>query len=217
MTEFHRNRSTFRSEVTVNPQENQPISSEATQSPASEAAPQADDLQLRSYDYELPGDRIAQNPVTPRDRSRLLVVKSPTHHEHRIFRELPDLLQPHDLLVLNNTRVLPARLFGCTTTGARVEVLLLEEQAPLRWLALVKPGKRMKIGTQIHFGADATHPENAVLEATVIDRDEATGGRILDFRLGQTHLGQMAEAPEETDARSLLSVIHQLGQVPLPP
>jgi S-adenosylmethionine:tRNA ribosyltransferase-isomerase len=181
--------------------------------------PQPDDLQLRSYDYELPADRIAQNPVTPRDRSRLLAVTSPTHHDHRIFYELPDLLQPHDLLVLNDTRVIPARLFGYTSTGARVEVLLLEEQAPLRWLALVKPGKRMKLGTQIQFKREAIasddtsdHTTGVVLSATVVDRDEATGGRILDF-----HVEHKSESPGENQAPPLLSVIHQLGQVPLPP
>ncbi|RMF63106.1 MAG: tRNA preQ1(34) S-adenosylmethionine ribosyltransferase-isomerase QueA, partial [Cyanobacteria bacterium J069] len=97
---------------------------------------------LSSYDYELPPERIAQNPVVPRDRSRLLVIDSPSTHQHRIFRELPDLLRPGDLLVLNNTRVLPARLYGRkvggatgggASGGAKVEVLLLEEQAEHRW------------------------------------------------------------------------------------
>lgn len=159
------------------------------------------DLQLSAYDYELPPEHIAQNPVVPRDSSRLLVVSSPLHHQHQIFRDLPELLRSGDLLVLNNTRVIPARLFGQTGTGARVEVLLLEEQTPQRWLALVKPGKRLKPGTQIRFEAESSN--SPVLEAIVIARDEATGGRILDFQI-----------PE---AQSLLSIVQQLGQVPLPP
>ncbi|MDX2216341.1 MAG: tRNA preQ1(34) S-adenosylmethionine ribosyltransferase-isomerase QueA [Oculatellaceae cyanobacterium bins.114] len=178
------------------------------QTDAAEAiAIHAEDLQLHAYDYELPPEQIAQNPAVPRDTSRLLVVKSLTEHQHHIFRDLPDLLQPGDLLVLNNTQVIPARLFGRTGTGARVEVLLLEEQTPHQWLALVKPGKRLKVGTQIYFGVESAQRDGNTtepwLEATVIARDEATGGRILAFTV--------------PSGRSLLAVVQQLGEVPLPP
>ncbi|NEO90384.1 MAG: S-adenosylmethionine:tRNA ribosyltransferase-isomerase, partial [Moorea sp. SIO3G5] len=86
------------------------------------------DRLVSSYDYELPQEQIAQTPLSERDGSRLLVVDSPTHHSHHIFRELPQLLQPGDLLILNNTRVIPARLYGRKSTGVPVEILLLEER-----------------------------------------------------------------------------------------
>ncbi|GAB4141426.1 MAG: tRNA preQ1(34) S-adenosylmethionine ribosyltransferase-isomerase QueA [Cyanobacteria bacterium J069] len=171
------------------------------------------DLLLSSYDYELPPERIAQNPVVPRDRSRLLVIDSPSTHQHRIFRELPDLLRPGDLLVLNNTRVLPARLYGRkvggatgggASGGAKVEVLLLEEQAEHRWLALVKPGRRLKVGTVIEFcPPEPPADKTPLLTATVLAVDEATSGRVLEFQVA--------------GGQSFLSVLYLLGQVPLPP
>lgn len=165
----------------------------------------ATDRLLSSYDYHLPPERIAQNPVVPRDRSRLLVVKDALHHEHRIFRELGEILQPGDLLVMNNTRVIPARLYGQTTTGAQVEILLLEERGPCQWLSLVKPGKRFKVGTTLKFsplnadGLNQTPP----LWAEVVCADEATGGRVLEFSV--------------PNHQPLLSVLEHYGHVPLPP
>jgi S-adenosylmethionine:tRNA ribosyltransferase-isomerase len=163
------------------------------------------DWLLAAYDYQLPEQLIAQNPVVPRDSARLLVVSSEMAHQHNIFRDLPQLLQPGDLLVLNNTRVIPARLYGRKPEGAEVEVLLLEEQQPDRWLALVKPGRRLKPGAQIWFDAfteDTTQPKLR-LTADVLATDEPTGGRIIQFNL-----------PE---GQSLYQVLEQLGQVPLPP
>lgn len=160
------------------------------------------DHQLSSYDYHLPNDRIAQNPVTPRDRSRLLVVNSPTTHEHRIFRDLPHLLQPGDLLVLNNTRVIPARLYGRKIGGAMAELLLLEERGPNRWLSLVRPGRRLRPGAQINFGITEENQE-PLLVGFVREVDPATSGRIIEFQV-----------PE---GRSLLSMLDELGQIPLPP
>lgn len=154
------------------------------------------DRLLSSYDYDLPPDRIAQNPVVPRDSARLLVVDSPTTHQHRIFRDLPDLLRPNDLLVLNDTRVIPARLYGRKPNGVEVEVLLLEEQQIDQWLALVKPGKRLKPGAAIEFG-------DGSVQAIVQSVDEATGGRILKF--------------DVPNGKSLLQVLPDLGVVPLPP
>lgn len=162
------------------------------------------DWQLAAYDYFLPEARIAQNPADPRDSARLLVVH-PTHQSHQVFRELPDLLQPGDLLVLNNTRVLPARLYGHKPSGTPVEVLLLEEQQHNQWLALVKPGRRLKPGATIHFSwADSLLEMSGIaVTATVLATDPATSGRILKFNL-----------PGD---KSLLQVLDQLGQVPLPP
>lgn len=158
------------------------------------------DRLLDSYDYQLPEARIAQNPVVPRDSARLLLVESAPTYQHRIFRELPDLLRPGDLLVLNNTRVIPARLYGRKPNGTPIEVLLLEERPLNQWLALAKPGKRLKLGATIEFGGTARKPE---ITATVIAIDEPTGGRLLQFNL-----------PAD---QSLLPFLPQLGQVPLPP
>ncbi len=159
------------------------------------------DRLLSAYDYELPPDRIAQNPVVPRDSSRLFVVENKTQHTHATFRDLPTLLKPGDLLVMNNTRVIPARLYGHKLSGLPVEVLLLEPQTEKnQWLVLVKPGRRLKPGAQILFGPDLTNP---LLTAKVLATDPPTGGRIVQFDLGaQT---------------SFEDLIVQLGQVPLPP
>jgi S-adenosylmethionine:tRNA ribosyltransferase-isomerase len=160
-----------------------------------------EDYSLSAYQYDLPSEKIAQNPVTPRDSSRLLVIDSPTTYQHRTFRELPDILRPGDLLVLNDTRVLPARLYGYKAEGGgQVEILLLEEKSLDHWLALVRPGRRLKPGTTIHFGANPDHPD---LMAQVLETDPETNGRILRF--------------EYSGADSLYSIFETLGQVPLPP
>lgn len=202
----------------------------------------SDDLQLSAYDYVLPLEQIAQDPVVPRDRSRLLIVTTPQDHCHQQFYALPDFLKPGDLLVLNDTSVIPARLHGqkikgdaCqpepgqSLEGAQVEVLLLEEQDEDCWLALVKPGKRLKPGSQIIFaqnllkrrecsstingcldafdldlpGKQSKIPGSQVLKATIIANESSTGGRILQFHV-----------PENT---TLWDWIKVLGQVPLPP
>jgi len=103
-----------------------------------------EDFHTESYTYSLPEAAIAQVPVHPRDHARLLVIHPDTHlHSH--FFELPRWLQPGDLLVVNNTRVIPARLFARKTTGSQIELLLLEQQAEDTWLALVKPGRRVRV------------------------------------------------------------------------
>jgi S-adenosylmethionine:tRNA ribosyltransferase-isomerase len=179
------------------------------------------DRLLSSYDYDLPQDRIAQHPLAQRDGSRLLVIDTPTSHTHCIFHDLPQLLRPGDLLVLNNTRVIPARLYGRKSTGAPIEILLLEQQQDNCWLALVKPGRRLKPKATILFdppvaieqmnggGGDEEGEENAPvsllppLSATVLARDEATSGRIIQFHIPP---GESFEA-----------LLAQYGQVPLPP
>ncbi|MGK7893060.1 MAG: tRNA preQ1(34) S-adenosylmethionine ribosyltransferase-isomerase QueA [Xenococcus sp. (in: cyanobacteria)] len=165
------------------------------------------DLLLSNYSYHLPQDLIAQTPVVPRDSSRLLVVNSRETHHHSVFRNLPDWLLPGDLLVLNNTRVIPARLIGQKSTGAVVEVLLLEETTTNCWLALVKPGKRFKIGTKIIFTPQQNQTRGDInyqtFTATVIAKDEATGGRILRFDCNST--------------KSFWQLLADFGEVPLPP
>lgn len=163
------------------------------------------DFLLSSYTYDLPQSFIAQAPAIPRDSSRLLIVNSTTSYIDGVFRELPDWLKPGDLLVVNNTCVIPARLYGQKTTGSQVEILLLSEKLNNRWLALVKPGKRFQPGAKILF--DLQHgvlaSEDDQLQATVIDKDEATGGRVLQFEL-----------PEN---KSLWDFLDDYGQLPLPP
>lgn len=160
------------------------------------------DQRLDSYNYELPMGSIAQNPVVPRHNSRLLVVNSQTEHSHHIFWELPQLLKKGDLLVMNNTRVIRARLYGYKTTGAPVEVLLLEEVEHNHWLSLVKPGKRLKIGAKILFNS-LENSCNSNLSATVVATDKATGGRILKFEL-----------PKD---QSVIQYLQDYGHIPLPP
>ncbi len=165
------------------------------------------DRQLSSYDYFLPETRIAQNPVSPRDHSQLLVVADHSDPIHQHFYDLDRWLKPGDLLVLNNTKVIPARLYGQKPTGGQVEVLLLEEQKFNHWLALVKPGRKLQLGAVIVFTPrHSNHPIDVPkLTATVIDRDPETGGRVLAFQVGDT-----ASTP-------LLSVIDTYGHMPLPP
>lgn len=170
--------------------------------------PEADDLTLAAYDYELPSERIAQDPVVPRDSSRLLVVNSPTTCEHHIFRDLPQVLKAGDLLVLNDTRVLPARLYGRKAGGGKIEILLLEERERNCWLALVRPGRRLKPGARIHFFGDRAPVEQEpdrppILEATVLAVDPATSGRIIQFEL----------PPDQ----NIVSIIEEVGVIPLPP
>lgn len=159
----------------------------------------ARDRQLAAYSYDLPEALIAQNPLTPRDSAKLLVVESKDNYRHRHFRDLADLLLPGDLLVLNNTRVIPARLFGTKHSGGAVEVLLIEPVAADRWLALVKPGRRLQPGSTIEFSGEAGTVMTALVEA----RDPATSGRILKLT---AHNDQPVD-----------ELIEQLGQVPLPP
>jgi S-adenosylmethionine:tRNA ribosyltransferase-isomerase len=172
------------------------------------------DRQLAAYDYRLPSDYIAQTPANPRDSSRLLVVQPGSEQTHAVFRDLPDWLKPGDLLIMNNTRVLPARLRGYKASGLPVEVLLLEPQPERletgtmahRWLALVKPGRRLKPGTQIWFEPPSAEPPSQAASgvcAHVLATDAATSGRIIEFEL-----------PTQ---QSFQDWLYAAGEVPLPP
>ncbi|MEM8807130.1 MAG: tRNA preQ1(34) S-adenosylmethionine ribosyltransferase-isomerase QueA [Cyanobacteria bacterium P01_G01_bin.38] len=155
---------------------------------------------LSAYQYDLPEALIAQNPAVPRDSARLLVVNSASSYQHSHFRDLPGCLHPGDLLILNNTRVIPARLYGMKPSGAKIEVLLLEPQEDGVWLALVKPGRRLKPGSCIYFGPDIEKP---LLIAEVEACDRNTGGRRLRFH-----------SPNGEAFETLLA---HLGEIPLPP
>ncbi len=134
-----------------------------------------DPNKLESYQYELPEKLIAQYPIEPRDSSRLLVVdKSSGQREDRIFKDIIEYLEIGDTLVLNDTRVIPARLLGHKKTGAGVELLLLK-RIDDSWEALVKPARRLKPGDTVYFA----HSE---VEAEIMDELPMAGGRLIRFK-----------------------------------
>lgn len=150
-------------------------------------------MNLSDFDYELPEERIAQFPCEPRDHSRLLKVNMDTGElVHQHFYDLLDDVEAGDLLVFNDTRVIPARLIGAKPTGGKVEVFLLTRLDADRWEVLVKPGKKARIGQEIIFGDE--------LRCTVEDNTDF-GGRIVRFE----YEGIFEE------------VLDRLGETPLPP
>ena len=152
-------------------------------------------MKTSDFFYDLPEELIAQTPVEPRDSSRLMLLnKDNGNVEHKIFRDLIDYLNPGDCLILNNTRVIPARIFGVKKeTGAVVEFLLLKQHENLVWECLCGPGKRAKIGTEFTFG-------NGQLECTVKDILD-DGNRIVEFKCDG----------------NIFAVLDEIGQMPLPP
>jgi len=151
-------------------------------------------MRLELFDYELPQELIAQEPLAQRDQSRLLVLHKETGRiEHRRFYEIVDYLRPGDLMAFNDTRVTATRLHGRkAATGGAVEALLTRKVAPARWEAMVKPGRRVPVGTRLDFGDG--------LEAEVVERLDG-GGRVLQFVC-------------QTDCDALIA---ERGEVPLPP
>ena len=118
------------------------------------------------FDYELPGELIAQTPVEPRDRSRLMVIhRRGGSIEHRFFCDLPDYLRDGDLVVFNDSRVFPARLHGKRSPGGgKVELLLLRRLSPGLWRALVRPGRRMREGAAFEAARDGQRITGEVVE-----------------------------------------------------
>lgn len=151
-------------------------------------------MKLSDFMYELPEERIAQTPVEPRDHSRLLVVHRDTGEiEHRHFYDVIDYLNPGDCLVINETKVIPARLYGERPTGGACEVLLLKQVGPKRWETLVRPGKKLKPGAEVIFGGGR-------LRGRVLESTDA-GGRIVEFECEGT----------------FEAALDALGEMPLPP
>ena len=152
-------------------------------------------MKTSDFYYELPQELIAQDPLEDRSASRLMTLDKTTGRVgHHVFREIVDFLTPQDCLVLNNTKVIPARLFGSRVgTEAKIEVLLLKRKEHDIWETLVKPGKKCKIGTRISFG-------EGLLTGEVVDVVE-DGNRLIQF----TYEGIFEE------------ILDQLGQMPLPP
>lgn len=130
-------------------------------------------LNTKSYYYDLPEELIAQTPAEPRDSSRLLVCHKDTGEiEHKIFRDVINYFHKGDVLVVNNTRVLPARLYGKKDTGAVIEILLLKRIDLHTWECLAKPGKRLKAGAIVRFSDELT--------GRIVD-DTEFGGKIIEF------------------------------------
>ncbi|MGI9860168.1 tRNA preQ1(34) S-adenosylmethionine ribosyltransferase-isomerase QueA [Moorella naiadis] len=152
-------------------------------------------MHLEEFDYELPLELIAQQPVEPRDASRLLVLhRASGSLEQRHFYDLPRYLEPGDVLVVNETKVIPARLWARRAgTGAKIEVLLLNRQAGDTWETLVRPGRRVPVGTELLFG-------QGELRARVTGTTSA-GGRVMEF---------FYDGPWEM-------LLERLGEMPLPP
>ena len=126
-----------------------------------------DDLSLEAYGYELPPELIAQRPIEPRDSSRLMVVhREARRFEHRVFIDLLEYLRPGDVMVFNDSRVFPARMYGVRVdTGAKIELLLLRRQSPGVWHTLARPGRRMTPGTTFELRGGTVAIEGEVLEA----------------------------------------------------
>ena len=157
-------------------------------------------MRIEEFDYTLPDELIAQHPVVPRDASRLLVLhRASGAIEHRCFRDLPEYLRAGDLLVLNDTRVIPARLHGRkVASGGQAELLLLKTTGADIWEALARPGRRLQPGAELVFGADELRAQ--VLEVT------PGGERIVRLYPGANHGG-----------RSVHTLLEALGELPLPP
>jgi S-adenosylmethionine--tRNA ribosyltransferase-isomerase len=153
-------------------------------------------MKLDLFDYDLPKELIAQTPLADRSSSRLMVLDRKTGElEHRIFKDIVDYLEPGDCLVLNDSRVMPARLFGVKKeTGAHVEILLLKQRENDVWEVLVKPAKRVKAGTEIEFGGGK-------LRAVCTGILDYGGGRLFRF----IYEGIFYE------------ILDELGEMPLPP
>jgi S-adenosylmethionine:tRNA ribosyltransferase-isomerase len=161
-------------------------------------------MRVDLFDFDLPEERIALRPATPRDAARLLVVRPQGAFEDRVVQDLPSLLDAGDVLVFNDTKVIPAQLTGIRRRGdasAEIDATLHMRVAPDRWLAFVRPGKRVAAGDRIHFGHDGNSCYLGQLDATVIEKRE--GGEVL--------LGFDLSGPFLDEA------LHAVGHIPLPP
>lgn len=157
------------------------------------------DLLTSDFDYDLPEELIAQTPAERRDASRLMVLdRTKDAPEHHVFSDVVDFLRPEDVLVVNSSRVIPARLLGVTAkTGGPMELLLLKSLSPGRWETLVRPGKRAKVGDVLIFG-------EGFLRATVEEVLD-DGNRVVSFDYDRTRF--------KTD----YELLDKIGELPLPP
>ena len=154
-------------------------------------------MKTDDFDYDLPSGLVAQEPAVPRDSCRLLVLdRSSGQTDHRTFTDIVDYLRPGDVLVVNETRVLPARLKGVKRdSGGAVEVLLLRERYGDTWECLVRPGRRLQPGAHVEFGGGR-------LKGMVVESMPESGTRLVSFTF---------------EEGTLLDAVHALGEMPLPP
>ncbi|MEO1055640.1 MAG: tRNA preQ1(34) S-adenosylmethionine ribosyltransferase-isomerase QueA [Actinomycetota bacterium] len=159
-------------------------------------------MHIDEFDYDLPDERVAQTPIEPRDAARLLVDRGPDEPDHRHVRDLPELLRAGDVVVLNETRVIPARLRLRRVTGGAVEVLLLEptDATRRRWEALVRPGGKLTVGERLLAESTRTH----AVGAAVVEMGERTVA-------GDTFLVELLPSGDP------LTLLDELGEMPLPP
>jgi len=151
-------------------------------------------MKVEDFDYDLPEELIAQDPIEDRSSSRLLIVnKESGELTHRIFRDIIDELEAGDCLVINNTKVIPARLLGTRPSGGAIEILLLNRHENDTWECLVRPGKKLRPGARVSFG-------EGLLEAEILDVLEG-GNRLVKFY----YEGIFEE------------ILDKLGEMPLPP
>ena len=161
------------------------------------------ELKTSDFDYELPAELIAQYPTEQRDAARLMVLDKETGEiSHRVFRDITEYLRPGDVLVINDSKVIPARIYGKKiredmTEGADCEFLLLRQRSLDLWETIVRPGKRLKEGARVRFGG-------GLLEAVIEDVAEE-GNRIVRFEY------------DRTNGKNLYSILDEIGKMPLPP
>ncbi len=154
------------------------------------------DLKTHDFYYDLPEELIAQTPLEKRDNSRLLVLDAKTGAvAHRNFYDIADYIRPEDILVVNSSRVIPARLLGVNEKGSPIELLLLRQRGPRQYETLVRPGKRARVGAKFLFGGILSAEIQEVLE---------DGNRIVAFSY-------------PAEYQTLYEVLELVGQMPLPP
>src|SRR5215203_6683280 len=165
-------------------------------------------MRVELFDFDLPEDRIALRPASPREAARLMVVRPGGEPllEDRLVRDLPRLLRPGDALVLNDTKVIPARLFGIRVredASARIEIMLHKREGAERWRAFARPAKKLAVGDRIRFGepAESAACELVRLDAEVEERGES-GEVVLRFSFAGAFLDE---------------AIERFGEMPLPP
>ena len=162
------------------------------------------DLQTKDFYYDLPQELIAQTPMTPRDHSRMMVLRKDGSIEHKHFYDVIDYLNEGDVLVINDSRVIPARIYGekvrsegiFVSAPSKIETLLLKQKENNQWEVLLRPAKKVKIGGKIDY--------NGILEATVVDVVE-DGNRIVEFSY------------DKEKYSSIYEVLDIIGSMPLPP
>ena len=151
-------------------------------------------MKVSDFNYELPEELIAQHPYDKRDEARLMVLHRNTKQiEHKVFKDIIDYLEPGDCLVLNDTKVIPARLYGKKDTGAKVEFLLLKRIENDDWEAMVRPGNKLKAGAKVSFG-------DGILKAEVLETLEGGNRRVRFFYEGIFN-----------------EILDKVGLMPLPP